>query len=475
MSITAQMSAMKRIEALLDDKSFVEIGALVNARSTDFNMTNMDTPADGVITGYGTIYGSLVYVFSQDSSVLNGSIGEMHAKKIIYLYELALKMGAPIVGMIDCAGLRLQEATDSLNAFGEIYLKQVLASGVVPQINAIFGTSGGGLATMAALTDFTFMEESTAKLFVNSPNAIQGNYTAKMDTSSCDYQATQAGTVDFTGNELDIIQEMRTLIQILPSNNEDEIITECTDDLNRNCSNLQAYKEDSASVLSLISDNNFFMETKKDYARDMVTGFIKLNGSTIGAFGNRAKVFEDGKVTCEFEKKLTPEGCIKAAEFVEFCDAFNIPVLSLTNISGYIATEASEKTMAKATAKLVYAIANASVPKVNVIMEEAFGSSYIAMNSKAIGADVTYAWSNASIGMMDPAKAALIMYEKTPDLIEEKTAEYNTLQTSAISAAKRGYIDSIIEAEDTRKYVVGSFEMLYSKKVSTVSKKHGTV
>jgi len=224
MSNSAQTSASNRINALLDESSFVEVGAYITARSTDFNMTDKETPADGVVTGYGTIDGSLVYVYSQDASVLGGSLGEMHAKKISNIYSMATKMGAPVIGLIDCAGLRLQEATDALNGFGQMYLSQVMASGVVPQISAIFGTCGGGMAVSSAMADFIFMEEEKAKLFVNSPNAIDGNRVEKCDTSSAAFQSEEAGLVDFTGTEDEILSQIRTLISIIPANNEDDKI-----------------------------------------------------------------------------------------------------------------------------------------------------------------------------------------------------------------------------------------------------------
>ncbi len=222
MSTTAQTLAGKRIESLLDENSFVEIGGMVTARSTDFNMQQKETPSDGVITGYGVIDGNLVYVYSQDASVLNGTLGEMHAKKITKLYDMACKMGAPVIGLIDCAGVRLEEATDALNGFGEIYLKQTLASGVVPQIAAVFGTCGGGLAVVPGLADFTFMEEKKAKLFVNSPNAIEGNEISKCNSASAAFQAEEAGTVDVVGDEAGILSQIRELITMLPANNEDD-------------------------------------------------------------------------------------------------------------------------------------------------------------------------------------------------------------------------------------------------------------
>ncbi|MBD5158563.1 MAG: carboxyl transferase [Butyrivibrio sp.] len=473
MSTTTQTSAGRRIEALLDDCSFVEIGGLVTARSTDFNLADIDTPADGVITGYGTVDGRLVYVYSQDSAVLGGSIGEMHAKKIVNIYDMALKMGAPVIGIIDCAGLRLQEATDALNAFGQIYLKQSESSGVIPQITAVFGTCGGGLALMPSLTDFTFMEAKNAKLFVNSPNTLEGN--KELDTATAAFQSEQAGIVDFVGDEASIYGGIRELLSVLPSNNEDEAVSECTDDLNRICEGLADTKADPAYMLSSISDNNVLVETRKNFAKELVTGFIKLNGATVGAVANRSELFGENGSEQTFDKVLTTGACYKAAEFVNFCDAFGIPVLTVTDVKGFDATVASERSVSKAAAKLTHAFASATVPKVNVIVGEAYGSAYVAMNSKAIGADITYAWPEASIGMMDAGLAAKIMYADKPELIDEKAAEYATLQDSAVSAAKRGYVDSIIEPESTRKYVIGAFEMLYSKKSVPVDRKHGTV
>lgn len=484
MSNTAQTSAMNRISTLLDDHSFVEIGALVTKRSTDFNLQQKEAPADGVITGYGVIDGNLVYVYSQDSTVLNGSIGEMHAKKISHLYDLALKVGAPVIGLIDCAGLRLQEATDALAGFGDIYLKQTLASGVLPQITAIFGTCGGGVAVSSSLSDFTFMAEKSSKLFVNSPNALEGNNISKCDTSSALFQS-QAGVVDFTGtDETDVLSQIRTLVSIIPSNNEDDAsYDECMDDLNRLVPAFTAEIADAKVALTDLSDSNFFVEVKKDYAKEMVTGFIRLNGMTIGAVANRTAIIdENGKETVKFDGSLTTAGCYKAERFVNICDAFNIPVLTLTNVNGYKATMSEEKSIALAAAKLTYAFANATVPKVNVIVGKAFGSAYISMNSKHLGADLVLALPTAKIGTMEAKQAAEIMYadeikasSDVLDTIKEKTAEYDNLQCSAEAAARRGYVDSIIDPESTRKQLIYAYEMLFTKRESRPSKKHGTV
>lgn len=476
MSTTSKAS--QRITALLDANSFVEIGALVTARATDFDLKQTETPSDGVVTGYGVIDGNLVYVYSQDVSVLSGSVGEMHAKKIANLYDLAMKTGAPVIGLLDSAGLRLQEAADALNAFGEIYLKQTMASGVVPQITAVFGSCGGGLAILTAMSDFTFMEEKSAKLFVNSPNALAGNTVAKCDTSSAAYQGENTGNVDVVADEAAILTQIRQLVDMLPANNEDDLsYEECTDDLNRACEDLSACVGDTAAALSRIADNNIFFETKESYAPDMVTGFLKLNGVTVGAVANRSEKFdEEGKVAEKYDTALSANGCKKAAEFVNFCDAFDIPVLTLTNVAGFKACEYNEKNIAKEAAKLTYAFANATVPKVNVVIGKAFGSAYVTMNSKAIGADITMAWPDAQIGSMDAKLAAKIMYEgQGADVIDQKAADYAALQTSAAGAAKRGYVDQIVEPADTRKYVIGAFEMLFTKKEDRPAKKHGTV
>ena len=478
MSNTAQNLASTRISSLLDENSFVEIGGCITARSTDFNLKQTETPSDGVITGYGVIDGSLVYVYSQDASVLGGTIGEMHAKKIARIYDMALKMGAPVIGLIDCAGIRLQEATDALNALGEIYAKQVLASGIIPQITAVFGTCGGGLALVPALTDFTFMDSKKAKLFVNSPNALDGNEISKCDTSSAKFQSESAGLVDFTGTEEEILAGIRELVTMLPANNEDDMsYEECTDDLNRVCADLANAAGDTAILLSNIADDQVFVETKADYAKEMVTGFLRLNGTTVGAVANRTEVYgEDGEKSAEFAPVLTAKGAKKAAKFVRFCDAFNIPVLTLTNTTGFKADMHSERTIAQAVAELTHTFADATVPKVNVIIGKAYGSAYVAMNSKAIGADLTYAWDDAEIGMMDAKLAAKIMYaDADAATINEKAAEYAKLQSSVQSAARRGYVDTIIKAEDTRKYVIGAFEMLFTKREDRPMKKHGTV
>lgn len=483
MNNSKQMSARERINTLLDDNSFVEIGALVSARNTDFNMKEKEVPSDGVVTGYGTVDDSLVYVYSQDASVLGGSIGEMNARKISKVYELAMKVGVPVVGFIDCAGMRLQEATDALDAFGNLYSMQTMASGVIPQLTAVFGTCGGGAALIPAMTDFTFMTEDGGRLFVNTPNALEGNEISKCDTAAAKYQA-QAGLVDVLGeDEGEVIEKIRQLLTLLPANNDDSAVYEIgSDDLNRENPALSGVL-DTAYILNDISDDHVFFETKGMYAKDMVTGFIRLNGQTVGAVANRTEILdENGEVSEKMDAVLSSAGARKAADFVKFCDAFNIPVLTLVNVEGYKATKHEERTIAKASAALAHAYAQATVPKVSIIVGNAFGSAYLAMNSRHIGADMVYAYPQAKVGMMEAEAAVKIIYadeiKASGDalkLIAEKAAEYEALQTSPVSAAKRGYVDDIIEPAATRKRAIAAFEMLYTKREDRPFKKHGTI
>jgi acetyl-CoA carboxylase carboxyltransferase component len=469
------LSARERIEHLLDGASFVEIGGQITSRSTDFNMNPQETPGDGVIAGYGSIDGNLVYVYSQDAKVLGGSIGEMHARKIAGLYDLALKVGAPVIGLIDCAGLRLQEAVDALGSFGTLFSKQAAASGVIPQLTGIFGTCGGGSALIPTLTDVTIVEKENGRLFVNSPNALDGNKISKLDTAAASYQAENNSQVDIVAEgEDEVLAYLRQLVTILPACYDDDAsYEECNDDLNRIIPELSDFSHDARTIFTKISDEEFFLELKKDYAKDMVIGFARLNGVTVGCVGNQY---------AESEGILSTKGANKAADFVNFCDAFQIPVITAVNVTGFAATVHEEKTIAKAAAKLTYAFTNATVPKVTLVVGDAFGTAYVAMNSKSIGADIVYAWPQARIGMMDPEQAVRIMYAEEINasddklaLIAEKTAEYNDLQSSALSAARRGYVDDIIEPDATRKRLIAAVEMLFTKREDRPAKKHGTV
>ncbi len=477
MSNKNALSAKDRIAALVDENSFVEIGAGVTKRNTDFNMQEKSVPSDGVVTGYGLVQNNPVYIYSQDASVLNGTIGEMHAKKIAHVYELAIKTGVPVIGLIDCAGIRLQEASDALAGFGQIYKVKARASGIVPQISAVFGNCGGGVAIMAAMSDFTFMEKKNAKLFVNSPNTLAGNYTEKLDTASAGFQQ-EAQVVDFAAEgEEEVLSGIRELVSILPGNNNDTAFSdECMDDLNRMTENFAAEIADPAVALEDIGDNNFFMEVKKEFAKEMVTGFICLDGMTIGVIANRtAQYDENGKTTAKYDARLTTAGCNKAVSFIKKCDAFNIPLLTLTNVEGFATTVEEEKTIAVAAAQLTAAFTEADVPKVNMVTGNAYGTAYICMNSKHIGADMVFALEGADIGVMDAQVAAKVMYgdDKNAD-IAEKAAGF-AAKSGTEAAAARGYIDSVVAPGSARKQLLYAFEMLFSKSGYPISKKHGTI
>ena len=452
MSTNDKTQARSRIDALVDQDSFVEIGAGVTSRSTDFAL-GKDAAGDGVITGYATVEGKLVYVYSQDSTVLGGSMGEMHAKKIVKLYDMAMKMGAPVIGLVDCAGLRLQETVDALEGFGALYTKEAAASGVVPEISVIFGKCGGGMAISAGISDFVFMEEKDAALFVNAPNTLDGNYKEKCDTSSAAFQAENAGIVDGFGTEEEILSKVRALVSFLPSNNEEPAVEDASDDLNRLTAELEGVT-DVRYIAQEIADDRIFFETKADFAKDMVTGFVRLDGVTTGIVANAEAV-------------LSPKGCRKAASFVNFCDAFEIPLVTLVQASGYETTMCAEKNIALDAARLTLAFAGATVPKISIVIGDAMATPYVIMNSKSIGADIAYAVESTKIGIMDAGIAAKII---GGDLAAVK-AEFDEKQTAEASA-RRGYIDEIISMSTIRKNILIALEMLYAKRDELPDKKH---
>lgn len=472
---SANTPAGRRIDALLDPGSFVELAGGVTSRSTDFNDGAAKEPSDGVITGYGLMDGRLVYIYSQNAAVMNGTVGEMHAKKIIHLYNMAMKMGAPVIGLLDSAGFRLTEATDVLEALSRLYFKKTMASGVIPQISAIFGTCGGGMAVAASLSDFVLMDKDNGRFFLNAPNAIPGKNESDCDLSKADFQSAKSGNVDFVGDESEVLGAIKQLVGMLPCNNEEnDAFEECTDDLNR-LVDVASAADDPAIIAYHLADNNLFFETKKDYAKDMMTGFMRLAGSTVGVVANRKKVYgADGEVT-ECLDGLTPFGCYKAATFVSFCDAFEIPVLTLSNVSGFYACDWAEQGLARTAARFVSALANASVPKVNVITGKLIGSAYSIMNSKALGADMVYAWDGAKVGMMEADMAAKILNpDASADELKAKEAEYADKLSSADAAYARGYVDALIDPAQTRKYIIGAFDMLMTKHEERPFKKHGT-
>lgn len=479
MHTMGKKSARERIELLFDENSFVEIGAFIQQRATDFNLNTKDVPADGVVTGYGTIEGRLAYAYSQDSTLLGGSVGEMHAKKIVTLYDLAIKMGAPLIGLVDSAGLRLQESTDALDAVGQIYVKQSIASGVIPQITGILGPCGGGSALVAGLSDFTFMSNKNGHLFVNSPNTYSD--TKKNESfGTARYNSEISGLVDCVyDDEQGLIQDIRHLVELLPANNAEEAPFEnVNDDLNRLSPELNSVISsqgfNSRSTLQSICDQNNIFEIKQNYGTEVIIAFGKMNGMTVGFIGNQTNE-GDGRLTVQAMKKIT--------KFVTFCDAFNIPIVTISDVIGYAANSSDENQgLARVAAKMTHAFIQASVPKINVITYRAFGSAYVSFNSKHLGADVVLAWPTAEIGVMEASSAVRIMYndEITDGTLtnaekSNKESEYKEKQSSPYVAASRGYIDDVIEPAATRKRVIVALEMLYTKRVPSIDRKHSTI
>ncbi|MBQ8489496.1 MAG: carboxyl transferase [Pseudobutyrivibrio sp.] len=434
--------AQARINALLDENSFVELQSLVTSRNTDFNLNAKKEPSDGVIIGHGLVDGTLVFVFSQNADVLGGTIGEMHAKKILSLYDMALKVGAPVIGFIDCGGVRLQESFDALEALGSVIERAADVKGVIPQLMCVAGNCGGGLSVLPSLADFTFMVEG-ASLYINSPDTITGN---DCDTSSAKFQFEEAGTVDCVGSLSEVVASIRQVISMIPND-----IVEASDDLNRAAEGLNSKLTDAALVATELADNRQFIELKAGFAKEMVTGLMKLDGVTIGVVGNREV---DG------EAYLSAAGCEKAADFVDLCDMYEIPVLSITNVAAFKSCKCQERRLPRALSQMTQRFVDASVPKLNLITKQAYGTPYVLMNSKALGADLVYAFDSTSVGAMEASKAAKILADNGTDAAAIEK-DYASLQDSALTAAAHGHIDRIVSMADARKYIIAGFEMFF--------------
>ncbi len=452
--------AILRINGLLDDNSFVEIGSLVTARSTDFGLTASETPSDGVITGHGLIDGRLVFVYAQDPSVMGGSIGEMHAKKIVNIYEMAIKMGAPVIGIIDTSGMRLQESVDALESFANLYAVQAKASGIIPSIAIVEGNCGGAMTVSLSMNDFAYAVNDRACVYLNPPDTVLKDKSHKEDISTLEWQA-RCGIIDGHGTEAEIFEEVRKLLDFIPGSNTESVpVVECTDDINRAAESLDTMKNDVRYILTEIADNRLFLEVKKDYTLTKVTGFIRLGGITIG-------VVADSSDTGE----LTAEGCQKVADFVKYLDAFDIPLLTLTNAKGYDRTLDTKHHPAKSIARYSMTIAGADIPKVNLLIGEAVGGAYSLSNCKGIGADMVFAWPNTKVGMMDAKMAVRIMYPHADEATcAAKAAVYDALQCNSLTAARRGYIDRVVNHVDTRKYLIAAFDMLLTKNADSYKK-----
>jgi methylmalonyl-CoA decarboxylase alpha subunit len=483
---SGKMTARERINMLMDDSSFVELDAFVKHRCTEFGMEKEETPAEGVVTGYGTVDGRLVYIYAQDFTVSGGSLGEMHAKKICKVLDLSMKMGAPVVGINDSGGARIQEGVDALSGYGQIFYKNTLASGVVPQISVIMGPCAGGAVYSPALTDFIFMVDKTSQMFITGPQVIKAvtgeEVTAEALGGGMTHNSTSGVAHFLSENETACIAEIKQLLSYLPSNNMETAPTfECQDDINRLVEDLNSIIPESSNkaydmkdIIRNVVDNGDFFEVQPYYAQNIITGFARLNGSSIGIIANQPKVLA---------------GCLdinasdKAGRFIRTCDAFNVPILNLIDVPGFLpGTNQEYGGIIRHGAKMLYAYSEATVPIVNVITRKAYGGAYLAMCSKDLGADMVFAWPQAEIAVMGPDGAANIIFKRDIENAEnpaaaraEKIQDYKERFATPYIAASRGYVDDVIEPSTTRQRLISAFDMLSSKRETRPSKKHGNL
>jgi propionyl-CoA carboxylase beta chain len=480
-----KLTARERVEILLDANSFEEIGMFVEHRCKDFGMEKDIILGDGVITGYGTIDGRLVYVFSQDFTVFGGSLSETHAEKICKIMDLAMQNGAPVIGLNDSGGARIQEGVQSLGGYADIFYRNTRASGVIPQISAILGPCAGGAVYSPAITDFIFMVEKTSYMFVTGPNVVK-TVTHEDITSEAlggaETHASISGVTHFkTANEVECLQSIRRLMQYIPSNCEDEAPVydyEAQDELRIKLDNIipananQPY--DMKEVISEIIDTDSFMEVHKDWAENIICGFAKLGGRSIGIVANQPS---------SLAGVLDINSSRKAGRFVRFCDAFNIPLLTLVDVPGFLPGKDQEwQGIITNGAKLLYAFSEATVPKITVITRKAYGGAYDVMNSKHIGADMNFAWPSAEIAVMGAKGAAEIIFKNEIAASTDKDAtwkqkemEYTETFANPYKAAARGFIDEVIMPQETRKKLIKAFDMLKNKVVALPKKKHDNI
>lgn len=481
-----KLTARERIHFLVDEGSFEEIGAFVVHRSSNFGLDKEKILGDGVITGYGKINGRLVYIFSQDFTVMGGSLAEAHAEKICKIMDLAMKNGAPIIGLNDSGGARIQEGVVSLGGYADIFFRNTMASGVIPQISAIMGPCAGGAVYSPALTDFIFMVENTSYMFVTGPNVVKTvthEEVTSEELGGASTHSTKSGVTHFTAeNEIACIEGIKKLFDYIPQNCEEESpffvmdvdITKDVVKLNSIIPENPNQPYDIREVINLVIDENSFFEVQKDFAENIVVGFAHIGGKSIGIVANQP-AFLAGVLDINASNK--------AARFVRFCDCFNIPLLVFEDVPGFLpGTDQEWNGIIKNGAKLLYAFCEATVPRITVITRKAYGGAYDVMNSKHIGADMNFAWPTAEIAVMGAKGASEIIFKKEikeaknpEDKWKEKEAEYAELFANPYSAAERGYIDEVIIPQETRKKLIKAFDMLKNKAEKLPKKKHGNI
>ncbi len=481
-----KLTARERLDILLDEGSFQELDMLVQHRSRDFGLEKQKFLGDGVVTGYGRIDGRLVYVFSQDFTVLGGSLSEAHGAKICKIMDHAMKNGAPIVGLNDSGGARIQEGVVSLGAYADIFLRNTLASGVVPQISAILGPCAGGAVYSPAISDFIFMVPNVSYMFVTGPNVVKTvthEDVSFEELGGANTHATKSGVAHFlAADEVACLQNIRRLLSFIPQNNCEETPNRtCADDLNRQEETLNTLVPENPNkpydikeVITRVVDVGDFLEVHEQYAANIVVGFGRLAGKSVGFVANQPAVLAG---------VLDIDSSLKAARFVRFCDAFNIPLVTFEDVPGFLpGTEQEWRGIIKHGAKLLYAYCEATVPKITVITRKAYGGAYDVMNSKHIRGDVNYAWPSAEIAVMGPKGAVEIIFKKeiesseNPEaMMAQKEQEYREKFANPYIAAERGYIDDVIEPAQTRPKLIAALQMLENKVAKNPSKKHGNI
>ncbi len=481
-----KLTARERLNLLFDESSFVELDAFVKHRCVNFGMEKVEAPGEGVVTGYGQVDGRLVYAYAQDFTVVGGSLGEMHAKKICKAQDMALKMGAPIVGMNDSGGARIQEGVDALSGYGHIFFRNTISSGVIPQITAIMGPCAGGAVYSPALTDFVFMVDKTSQMFITGPQVIKTVTGEEVSAEALGGAMTHnrtSGVAHFkSANDEACIQEIRRLLSFLPSNNQETPpVFQTSDDLNRIIPELDTMVPenpnkpyDMKDIIKAIADEGDFLEVGQYYATNMITGYIRINGQSVGVIANQPKVLA---------------GCLdinasdKAGRFIRTCDCYNIPILNLVDVPGFLPGTSQEYGgIIRHGAKMLYAYSEATVPKITLIVRKAYGGAYIGMCNKELGADMVLAWPSAEIAVMGPEGAANIIFRKEitesddPQLTRTELIDhYKREFATPYKAAERGYVDDVIEPSATRPRLIDALNMLASKRETRPPKKHGNL
>jgi propionyl-CoA carboxylase beta chain len=480
-----KLTARERVLYLLDEGSFEEIGALVTHRTKDFGMADQKFYGDGVVTGYGSVNGRLIYVFAQDFTVFGGSLSETHAEKICKIMDMAVNVGAPIIGLNDSGGARIQEGVRSLGGYADIFYRNVQASGVIPQISAIMGPCAGGAVYSPAMTDFTIMVQDTSYMFVTGPNVVKtvtNEEVTSEELGGASVHSTKSGVAHKTSaNDIECLEDVKKLLSYLPQSNKEkaeDLTFELNDEIRESLSDIvpeNANKPyDMHQVINGIIDEDSFYEIHKDYAENILVGFARLGGKSIGIVANQP-MYLAGVLDVKSSKK--------AARFVRFCDAFNIPLLVLEDVPGFLpGTDQEWNGIIVHGTKLLYAFSEATVPRVTVITRKAYGGAYDVMNSKHIGADMNFAWPNAEIAVMGAKGAAEIIFKREIVSAEdpeakwkEKEAEYAELFANPYSAAERGFVDEVILPKNTRRKLIKAFSMLENKEVNRPKRKHGNI